>query len=259
MGHSLECDLLALKLAHPHVIDTSVIYQHTRGPPYKPSLKWLAHKWLNRKIQESETGHDSAEDARTCVDLVKLKLRRGRDFGLFNVDVESLFTRLKRRGIESAVVQHTTKNIFYGDKVRACSLVDSDGEVVEGVLEALQTDHGFIWGRMSDVETAAKWKDNESVSVPAEDLAAALAQFDKNIQRLWDVLPPCTALTVVSGSGDPRDMARLHAKKRNYDVALKQGRERELQEKDIWKDEDSQAYTLALDRAKTGLGFVAIK
>src|SRR5277367_6168797 len=76
VGHSLECDLQALKLAHPHVIDTSVIYQHSRGPPYKPSLKWLAQKWLNRKIQQNLSGHDSAEDAKTCIDLVKLKLQK---------------------------------------------------------------------------------------------------------------------------------------------------------------------------------------
>jgi RNA exonuclease 1 len=259
VGHSLECDLQALKLAHPHIIDTSVIYQHTRGPPYKPSLKWLAQKWLNRRIQDSREGHDSAEDARACVDLLRLKLQRGHSFGLFNVDVEPLFARLKRRGVESAVIQNAAKNVFYGDRVRMSLQVESDEEVIERVLEALQTDHGFVWGRMTDVETATKWKVNDSLPVPTTQLAPALTQFDESIKRLWDALPPCTALMVLSGSGDPRDMVRLHTKRRNWEIAGKEGREKELPEGDRWTDEDDHAYTLALDKAKNGLGFVAIK
>ncbi|KAG9124130.1 hypothetical protein FRC07_012728, partial [Ceratobasidium sp. 392] len=64
LGHSLENDLRALKLAHPRCIDTSVIYKHPRGAPYKPGLKWLAQKWLNREIQvvtavlEAAQNHD---------------------------------------------------------------------------------------------------------------------------------------------------------------------------------------------------------
>ncbi len=77
IGHSLENDLGALKLAHSKVVDTSVIYHHTRGPPAKPGLKWLAQKWLNKQIQTSDRGHDSMEDAVTCVELVKQKMKHG--------------------------------------------------------------------------------------------------------------------------------------------------------------------------------------
>lgn len=77
LGHSLDCDLAALKIRHPLVIDTTVIYRHSRGPPYKPSLKWLTQKWLGRKIQESDGGHDSKEDALACVDLLRMKLSHG--------------------------------------------------------------------------------------------------------------------------------------------------------------------------------------
>ena len=77
IGHSLECDLTALKIRHSLCIDTALIYKHPRGGPYKPALKWLAQKWLGREIQSGEGGHDSAEDARTCVDLLKLKMANG--------------------------------------------------------------------------------------------------------------------------------------------------------------------------------------
>lgn len=62
------------------MIDTSVIYQHPRGPPFKASLKWLAQKWLKKEIQTKtgeEGGHDSEEDARTAIELVKLKMDKG--------------------------------------------------------------------------------------------------------------------------------------------------------------------------------------
>jgi RNA exonuclease 1 len=50
--------------------------------PYKPGLKWLAGKWLEREIQASEGGHDSEEDARACMDLLKLKMANGEQFVL---------------------------------------------------------------------------------------------------------------------------------------------------------------------------------
>lgn len=112
VGHSLECDLKVLKvragaaiaefsrgllfflfdagathtlssysqLIHSRVIDTSVAYQHPRGPPFKASLKWLAQKWLKKEIQNNageEGGHDSEEDARTAIELMKLKMEKG--------------------------------------------------------------------------------------------------------------------------------------------------------------------------------------
>lgn len=258
VGHSLECDLQALKLAHPHVIDTSVIYQHSRGPPYKPSLKWLAQKWLKRKIQDNVGGHDSVEDARACIDLVKLKCRRGKDFGLFNIDVESLFARFKRRGVDSAVVEYGNRGTsFYGDKVRTCLSVESDAMVVDRILEALRTNHGFVWSRMKDVEAAAKWKGLDSTDVNASEMDLVLEEFDAHIERLWGALPPCTALMIITGSGDPREMSKLFAKKKRYEEEYKTKKYDDIQEK--WMDGDQQAYMLAVDQARTGLGFIAIK
>jgi RNA exonuclease 1 len=258
VGHSLECDLQALKMAHPHIIDTSVIYQHSRGPPYKPSLKWLAQKWLKRKIQDNVAGHDSAEDAKTCIDLLKLKVQKGKDFGLFNVDTESLFARLKRRGIDSAVIEHgNRRGGFYGDKVRTCIPAETDAEVVDGILEALQTNHGFVWSKIKDIEIAARWKDFNSEDVPPVEMELALLQLDANLKTLWEKLPPCTALMMITGSGDPREMSKLFAKRRTYESELKVKKWDDIEVK--WMDADVQAYTLAVDKARTGLGFVAIK
>jgi RNA exonuclease len=250
VGHSLECDLQALKFCHPHIIDTSVIYQHSRGPPSKPSLKWLAQKWLKRRIQDNEVkGHDSAEDAVACVDLLKMKVARGKDFGLFNVDVESLFTRLKRKGIDSAVVEYRSRGTgsFYGDAVRSCISVETDEQVVPAVLEALSTDHRLVFARMKDVESASQWKDYDSAGHNEQKMRGALTALDNSIRRLWEELPPCSGVILVSGSGDPREMSRLFARKKVADIHGE------------WTDDDQRQYVAAVDTARTGAGFIAVK
>ena len=78
LGHSLEQDLRALKLAHPRCIDTALLYHHPRGRPMKPGLAWLTKKWCGREIQtRGEGGHDPEEDARACLDLLKKKMANG--------------------------------------------------------------------------------------------------------------------------------------------------------------------------------------
>jgi len=71
MGHGLGNDLKALRLIHKNVVDTSAMFPHYLGLPYRNGLKTLARKVLNRKIQE-ET-HNSIEDARVVMDLVLRK------------------------------------------------------------------------------------------------------------------------------------------------------------------------------------------
>ncbi|XP_023232958.1 RNA exonuclease 1 homolog isoform X1 [Centruroides sculpturatus] len=74
IGHGLENDLKALRLIHDTVIDTSIVFPHYYGLPYRRSLKSLISHHLHKTIQENETGHDSAEDARACMELMLWKL-----------------------------------------------------------------------------------------------------------------------------------------------------------------------------------------
>lgn len=78
VGHSLENDLLALKISHNLVIDTAVLYKHPRGGSYKTALRILAKKFLSRDIQQSGTGHDSIEDASATMELALLKIKNGK-------------------------------------------------------------------------------------------------------------------------------------------------------------------------------------
>ncbi|XP_076977399.1 RNA exonuclease 1 homolog isoform X2 [Tamandua tetradactyla] len=75
IGHSLESDLLALKVIHRTVVDTSVLFPHRLGLPYKRSLRNLMADYLRQIIQDNVDGHSSSEDASACMHLMIWKIR----------------------------------------------------------------------------------------------------------------------------------------------------------------------------------------
>lgn len=75
IGHSLQSDLLALKVIHRTVVDTSVLFPHRLGLPYKRSLRNLTADYLRQIIQDSAGGHSSSEDASACMHLLIWKMR----------------------------------------------------------------------------------------------------------------------------------------------------------------------------------------
>nr|XP_046241388.1 uncharacterized protein zgc:152968 isoform X2 [Scatophagus argus]XP_046241389.1 uncharacterized protein zgc:152968 isoform X2 [Scatophagus argus] len=80
IGHSLETDLCALKFLHGTVVDTSVVFPHRLGPPHKLTLNNLTADYLRRIIQESVCGHDTAEDAAACMELMLWKVKEDGKF-----------------------------------------------------------------------------------------------------------------------------------------------------------------------------------
>ncbi|XP_047123863.1 RNA exonuclease 1 homolog isoform X1 [Hydra vulgaris] len=75
LGHSLESDLFALKMIHKKVVDTSIVFPHRLGHPFKRALRNLMADHLQKIIQNGEAGHDSSEDARACMELMKYKFK----------------------------------------------------------------------------------------------------------------------------------------------------------------------------------------
>lgn len=74
IGHSLDSDFKSLKLVHKKVIDTSVVFPHKLGLPYKRALRNLMSEHLQKIIQEDVQGHDSKEDANSCIALMMWKI-----------------------------------------------------------------------------------------------------------------------------------------------------------------------------------------
>uniref|UniRef100_A0A8D2DUR1 RNA exonuclease 5 n=1 Tax=Sciurus vulgaris TaxID=55149 RepID=A0A8D2DUR1_SCIVU len=76
VGHSLDQDLRALKMIHPYVIDTSLLYVREQGRRFK--LKFLAKAILGKDIQcSNRAGHDATEDAATALELARYFLKYG--------------------------------------------------------------------------------------------------------------------------------------------------------------------------------------
>lgn len=81
VGHSLENDLKACKMLPTcYILDSAWLYPHPSGLPYKNALRFLAMRYLNRKIQQGS--HDSTTDALVSAELVHLKMEKGPQFGV---------------------------------------------------------------------------------------------------------------------------------------------------------------------------------
>ena len=78
IGHGLENDLRALRLVHDTVVDTSIVFPHYLGLPYRRRLSHLTASCLGWSIQQdgASRGHDSLEDARACMQLLLWRIRR---------------------------------------------------------------------------------------------------------------------------------------------------------------------------------------
>lgn len=209
VGHSLDSDLKALKLTHPNIIDTALLFPHPRGPPLKSSLKWLAQKYLAREIQKGHgtTGHDSIEDAKACLDLVKQKCEKGKAWGTSEASGESIFKRLARatrpkrdkvnpvgddEARTGAVVDWGEPTRGYGAQAKVAIGCESDEQVVAGVKRAIagddSADHStntdsaftpiggvdFIFARLRELEAHRGWW-NRSKTLDNEELRNSTA------------------------------------------------------------------------------------
>ncbi|RDA89782.1 hypothetical protein CP533_4685 [Ophiocordyceps camponoti-saundersi (nom. inval.)] len=326
VGHSLESDTKALQLMHPFIVDTSVLFPHPRGPPLKSSLKYLAQKYLSLEIQKGGAqGHNSIEDARCCLDLVKQKCEKGPRWGVSENSGENLFRRLARAGTTYKVqggdaarggveTGKTSAAVDWGDPTKGQGAgathqigCRSDDEVTEGIIRAVNGDADgkeiraggvdFVWGRMRELEVLRGWCNDRTCAVAAtatatatapatadddddddkeEDgqdskpppstaakspLERALGQLSARLDRIHAALPPCTALILLTGSGDPREMARLqqmHARWRKEYNAM--GASASWDDLSVrWTDVEDQALRKAVREARSGIAFLTVK
>lgn len=178
VGHSLNSDLNALKLTHPFIVDTTMIYPHPRGPPLKCSLKWLTQKYLGKEIQKGQTGHDSIEDSRAVLELVKQKCEKGERWGSSDASNESIFRRLARsqrpgqpttsnEGRAGAVVDWGNPERGLGAPATVAIGCSNDEGVVKGISSAINGDDSnpgipdngvdFTWARLRELEALRGW------------------------------------------------------------------------------------------------------
>jgi RNA exonuclease 1 len=295
VGHSLNSDLNALKLTHPFIVDTTFLYPHPRGPPLKASLKWLTQKYLGKEIQKGTTGHDSIEDARAVLELVKQKCEKGEQWGTSEASNESIFKRLGRHnppgktnssgtGRTGAVVDWGSPERGLGAQATVAIGCSDDGEVLKGIAAAVNGDEShpsipgdgvdFTWARMRELEIYRGWCNripdpknaNESTTIDGaadsqsddKTLSKLVTQTISRIKDIYDALPPCTLFVVYSGTGDPREVSKLQAMHKCFrDEYQSKKPWDELTIK--WTDTEEQALKRACERAREGCGFMCVK
>ncbi|CAM6010637.1 unnamed protein product [Sphagnum balticum] len=231
VGHSVENDLLALKIYHPLVIDTALLYQHPeRGSSYKPALRALTSRFLRRRIQENKNGHDSIEDARAAMDLTLLKIKNGPAFGRrMKPYCENLIQVLSNHERSCTLIGNRTMLHHYA--VGSCNAViaNSDNDVLaRAEKEVRKASVDFLWLQFSELqsyyegeaqnleamalhvaEMAALLTCNKGVKTStkikpclSQDLQTVLTQLDDRIRRLHEALPLNSLMITFSGHGD---------------------------------------------------------
>ncbi|KAG8895250.1 hypothetical protein FRB99_000686 [Tulasnella sp. 403] len=256
VGHSLENDLAALKLAHPKVVDTSVIFQHPRGPPSKPSLRWLAQKWLGKTIQEGNDGHDPRQDATTCIELLKLKLQYGPSFGRYEQSSESIFEIISRQNKKSAYIGDGAT--FYASKATSRVDCENDDAVMEAVITNISK-HDFIFARFQQLQQALGWRVRPDAKPPTTE--DALVKLDSQIRRLHQSLPAYTALCIFTGQADPRRASELGKRKAAWDTRTRANggtAPSEIPREEWWTTQDGRDLEDESEQARKGLVFFCI-
>ncbi|GAM21132.1 hypothetical protein SAMD00019534_043070 [Acytostelium subglobosum LB1] len=142
IGHSLENDLNAMKFYHPHIIDTSVCFptgNHTKFP-----LRVLVKRHLGRVIQAGNDGHNSIEDAKAVMDLVKLKIEKGKDYGTSLEHNENLFSILHKYNKRATMIDTIEEITQHSTNVVSCVKCNTKSEVAERAMKELRGSSDFI-------------------------------------------------------------------------------------------------------------------
>ncbi len=205
VGHSLDNDLHALQLIHPFVIDTSCIFTPNATPMCKPGLRRLAKDLLQMDIQAGtgSSGHNSIEDASTCMKLVQLKITSGQSCTIkFNQSTLSVITEFRTRGKNTGIVDRRGVVSFFGRGASFFHTVETDAECVDKAIELIpQSDFTFL--QFHEMEFFHK----NAKSVASEQ--SVVDGMDNNLLRLVEGCPKGTLLFVVCGSGDIRNVQKL--------------------------------------------------
>ncbi|KAL6943303.1 hypothetical protein ACO0RG_002296 [Hanseniaspora osmophila] len=220
IGHSLQSDLNILKLRHTKVVDTAFIYEHKAGPPFRPSLKYLSQEYLNVNIQNDDAkGHDSITDARTCMDLTKLKIQNGLAFGM-GLNTESLFKKMyESTRIRSVTFTDYAPEFSYDGEANKdnCKSVKcvSDKEIFEKLGKNL-SDHDFFVARLRDLEFERGYAQQRS-SVPDgsnctsqfASRESAIEGLKNGLSTLYEQIPTSALVIIFTATGDVTDYKRI--------------------------------------------------
>ncbi|KAJ4700854.1 small RNA degrading nuclease 5-like [Melia azedarach] len=237
VGHSLENDLLALRISHRLVIDTAVLYKHPKGGSYKTALRVLAKRFLSREIQQSGIGHDSIEDARATMELALLKIRNGPDFGSPPSFMRTkLLKVLSDCGKTSSLIDDISIIKRYASESSHAIPVTSDDEALSKARKEVMNDRvQFVWTQFSELNLHFKKQAEDEAKLNGKlaemaslvtcdeklanrksckssvspELQEILTRMDARVRSLYAALPTNAMLIICTGHGDTSTVHRL--------------------------------------------------
>ncbi|EGV60415.1 hypothetical protein CANTEDRAFT_111603 [Yamadazyma tenuis ATCC 10573] len=255
IGHSLSSDLNILKIRHPNIVDTCFCYHHVRGPPYRPGLKWLTKTHLSRDIQMGELsgeGHSSVEDARACLDLVKLKIQEGRLFGVDSSRQGVIDHINEEKPVEKPELKHVAIDYQSVDTGSGTMIqVDNDNEVVDNFTREVD-DADFLVLGLKELEASLGWS---SCCRVKHDLEDSYTNLNNRLNTIYSLLPANSVFMVLGSHGqDSSPLNNLFQQRRV--LMGKQGMgENVNKDLDVLRDSIKQE----VHKLREAVGFVTIK
>ncbi|KAG2205259.1 hypothetical protein INT47_009524 [Mucor saturninus] len=256
VGHGLVNDMKCLKMRHPHIIDTAVIYHHKNGPPYKPSLRDLTTRYLKRTIQVRDEdkkpgdvqGHDPCEDAIASLELLERKLVYGLNYGLAGLSqVETVLDYLSRNGQTGAVIEsHAPLSMLMKRKLaeHECYFsLDTDEQVADKVIE----------------QHAQKQLVIARLELPQPTEQERRVKFMQLFQDIYQHMEQDTAFCITTGYRSNARREALREKRVDYKKKLKQVGLSEIPMEERWSIEDEHELEQIADATRRGFIFASVK
>ncbi|CEP24780.1 unnamed protein product [Cyberlindnera jadinii] len=243
IGHSLENDLNVMKIMHPNIVDTSLIFEHPRGPPFKSSLKYLTKQYLKRVIQEGE--HDSVEDSKACLELVKLKLSEGGLLGKV-IDGELIFNDLMKIDKKALILDFQR---VQAEQNRYITCLNDDDVVAKTISKIAEYD--LIVANLKEVEFA-----QENGQFTEESKSELYNRLNDRLRSIYESIPPNSLVAFSMCHGDQTTLKQMRENKKKYRNELKdKGSSTEFS----WSLEDDLNLKQTAAVTREGVTFIKIK
>ncbi|XP_058797392.1 RNA exonuclease 5 [Phymastichus coffea] len=259
VGQSLNSDMHALKMMHPYIIDTSVIFNITGDRYRKTKLKTLVQEFLNENIQKGRSGHCSTEDSQASMKLVLLKLANSIYFGdsilmdqCQTYSYESMYKKDNRNFHQnqkqmttfgSLIFNHVTKVKTKTAAIFGCTDVLNDySKIMKNSTLNIMEDKEF--GKGDNVRLAVVNSNKEAVSrcsevamehalnfchvkfsedqISEENLDKTINSVDKWVKKLWKHTAFNGLICVIFSGQSSSNGACFLSIKKNTDIDLEQ-------------------------------------
>ncbi|GFS37558.1 polynucleotidyl transferase, ribonuclease H-like superfamily protein [Actinidia rufa] len=212
VGHSLENDLLALKISHNLVIDTAVLYTQPGGGSHKTALRVLTRRFLSREMQESERGNGSIEGpyfgsppsfARKKLLSVLSECGKASTF-IDNISIgkryESELSNAIPVSLDDEALLKATKEFLFSELNSYFTKQAEDMERLNGKLAEMIS--LVTCDKNSTQSKGIKY----SVSTELKDI---LSRLNARIKRLYYILPTNAILVICTDHGKTAIVRRL--------------------------------------------------